>query len=149
MDSTTASAPTTVASALRSDKKAPAIEDTNAHSRAGSTEISPTSQPEQKKSTSSAPQVESGSLTPHTGNSNGQPAGNAASRPEVHNVGITGRRVRFLDRAPVPPSFRGKEAQVELDTPGIVIVWVEGERRHVLKEWLVEEPDTNASASQT
>jgi len=143
MGGTTVSAPdpTTVASALRSDEKIPAIEGTNTHSRTGS-------HPEQKKSTSSAPQAESGSLTPHAGNSNGQPAGNAASCPEVHNAGATGRRVRFLNRAPVPPSFRGKEAQVELDTPGIVIVWVEGKRRHVLKEWLVEESDTTASASQ-
>jgi len=84
------------------------------------------------------------------------PADDTTSSPQshqrcgatVHNTGANGRRVRFLDRAPVPPSFRGKEAQVELDTPGIVIVWVEGERRHVLKEWLVEEPDTTASASQ-
>jgi hypothetical protein len=143
MDGTTTSASPPTA------KKIPATEIINVRSRTGGTGTSPASQPEQKKSASSAPQVESGSLAPHAGNSNGQPAGNAASRPEVHNAGVTGRRVRFLDRAPVPPSFRGKEAQVELDTPGIVIVWVEGERRHVLKKWLVEESDTTASASQT
>jgi hypothetical protein len=150
MDGTIVSAPnpTMIASALRSDKKIPAIESPNAHSCTGGTGISPASQPEQKKSTSSAPQVESGSLTPRASSSNGQPAGNAASRPEVHNAGVKGRRVRFLDRKPVPPSFRGKEAQVERDTPGIAIVWVEGERRHVLKQWLVEESDTTASASQ-
>ena len=148
MDSTTASAPTTVASALRSDKKAPAIEGTNAHSRAGSTEISPTSQPEQKKSTSSAPQVESGSLTPHAGNSNGQPAGNAASRPEVHNAGANGRRVRFLDRDPVPPDLRGKEAQLEQDTRPLADVWVDGIRRRVVRKWLVEESVTTALEGQ-
>jgi len=142
MDGTTTSASPPTA------KKILATEIINVRSRTGGTGTSPASQPEQKKSASSAPQVESGSLAPHAGNSNGQPAGNAASRPEVHNAGVTGRRVRFLDRAPVPPSFRGKEAQVELDTPGIVIVWVEGERRHVLKKWLVEESDTTASASQ-
>jgi hypothetical protein len=65
-----------------------------------------------------------------------------------HNAGVNGRRVRFLDRDPVPPSFRGKEAQVERDTPGLAIVWVEGKRRHVLKQWLVEESDTSTSASQ-
>jgi len=103
MDSTIVSAPDPTT------KKNPAIEGTNAHSRTGDTGTSPASQPEQKKSTSSAPQVESGSLTPRASSSNGQPAGNAASSPEVHNAGADGQRVRTPDRetAPLPP--RGRE----------------------------------------
>ena len=65
----------------------------------------------------------------------------------MHNTGANGRRVRFLDRDPVPPSLRGREAQVERDTHPIAIVWVKGIRRHVLKEWLVEESDTSAKTA--
>jgi len=61
-------------------KKTPAIEATNAHSYSGDNGASSASYPGQKKSTSLAP---SGSLAPHTGNSNGRPVGNAASNPEV------------------------------------------------------------------
>jgi hypothetical protein len=55
--------------------------------------------------------------------------------------------VRFLDRDPVPPSLRGREAQLERDTHPIAVVWVDGNRRHVLKKWLVEGSDTNAAAA--
>jgi len=83
------------------------------------------------------------------------PADDTTSSPQshqrcgatVHNTGANGRRVRFLDREPVPPSLRGREAQVERDTHPIAIVWVKGIRRHVLKEWLVEESDTSAKTA--
>ena len=144
MDSTTASAPTTVASALRSDKKAPAIEVTNAHSRAGDNGTSLAGHPEQKKSTSPAP---SGSLTLHTGNSNGQPVSNAASNPEAHNAVANGRRVRFLDQDPVPPSLRGREACLAQITEREAVVWVDGIRRCVPKSWLVGESDASAKTA--
>ena len=75
------------------------------------------------------------------------PVDDAVSTPQVHNVGANGRRVRFLDRDPVPPSLRGREAQLERDTHPIAVVWVDGNRRHVLKKWLVEGSDTNAAAA--
>jgi transposase len=104
MGGTTVSAPdpTTFASALRSD------ENTNVRSRTGS----PGSHPEQKKSTNSVPQVESGSLTPRAGSSNSRPAGNVSSSPEVHNAGANGQQVRTPDRetASLPP--RGREGRL-------------------------------------
>ena len=75
------------------------------------------------------------------------PVDDAVSTPQVHNVGANGRRVRFLDRDPVPPSLRGREAQLERDTHPIAVVWVDGNRRHVLKKWLVEGSATNAAAA--
>jgi len=127
MDIPTASAPTT--------KKMPAIEATNAHPHAGDNGTFPAGHPEQKKIASPAP---SGSLTPHTGNSNGQPVSNAASNPEVLNAGANGRRVRFLDRDPVRPDLRGREAQLERETYGTVVVWIDGKRQRAPKKWLVE-----------
>lgn len=78
---------------------------------------------------------------------NSQPMDDATSHTQVHNVGTNGQRVRFLDRDSVPPSLRGREAQLERDTHPIAVVWVDGNRRHVLKKWLVEGSDTNAAAA--
>jgi hypothetical protein len=46
-------------------------------------------------------------------------------------------QVRFLDRDPVPPSLRGREARVEQMNWRAAIVWVGGIRRCVPKSWLV------------
>jgi hypothetical protein len=132
MDNTTASAPTPTT------KNSPAIEATNAHSRTGDNGISSAGHPEQKKGTSPAPQVESGSLTPRASNSNGLPVGNAASNPEVLNAGDGSQRVRFLDQDPVRPDLRGREAQLERETIRTAVVWVDGVRQRVPKDWLVE-----------
>jgi len=65
-----------------------------------------------------------------------------------HNVVDSGRRVRFLDRDPVPPHFRGREAQLEQDTHPLADVWVDGIRRRVVRKWLVEESVTTALEGQ-
>jgi len=116
-------------------KKAPAIEATNAHSRTGDNGISLAGHPEQKKGTSPAP---SGSLTPRASSSNGQPAGNATSPPQGHNAGDNSQWVRFLDRDPVPPQLRGKEARFERETFRNVVVRIGGVRQSVPKDWLVK-----------
>jgi len=45
-------------------------------------------------------------------------------------------KMRFLDRDPVPPSLRGKEAKIEQLAQRAAIVLVGGIRRHVPKNWL-------------
>jgi len=65
----------------------------------------------------------------------------------VHNAGAGGQRVRFLDREPVPPPLRGREAQLERETYRTAVVWIDGIRQRVPKAWLVEGSDTTAKAS--
>jgi len=60
-------------------------------------------------------------------------------------VTANGRWVRFLDRVPVPPSLRGREAQAERETIRMVVVWVDGKRQYVPKNWLVEGSNQNGS----
>ena len=136
MDSTIASAP------APTTKKIPAIEATSAHSCAGDNGNSPASHPEQKRGTNPAPQSESGALTSHVGNSNGQPVDDAASNPGVHNAGVNGQQVRFLDRGSVPLSLRGREARLAQITEQEAVVWVNGIHQRVPKSWLVRESST-------
>jgi hypothetical protein len=103
MDGTTTSASPPTA------KKIPATEIINARSRTGGTGTSPASQPEQQKSASSAPQVESGSLAPRAGSSYSRPAGNVSSSLEVHNPGANGQQVRTPERETTPLPPRGRE----------------------------------------
>jgi hypothetical protein len=70
------------------------------------------------------------------------PVDDATSTPQVHNAGANGQRVRFLERDPVPPPLRGREAQLERETYRTAIVWVDGNRRRVPKDWLVEGSST-------
>jgi len=62
----------------------------------------------------------------------------ADSTPQEHHVAANGRRVRFLDQDSVPPQFRGREAQLERETYGTVVVWIDGKRQRAPKKWLVE-----------
>jgi len=81
-----------------------------------------------------------------------QPVDDATSTPQsrqrcgatVHNAGADGQRVRFLDRDPVPPPLRGREAQLERETYRTAVVWVGGKRQRVPKDWLVEGSSTPA-----
>lgn len=57
-------------------------------------------------------------------------------------VTANGRWVRLLDREPVPPSLRGREAQAERETYRTAVVWIDGIRQRVPKAWLVEGSDT-------
>jgi len=83
------------------------------------------------------------------------PADDTTSSPQshqrcgatVHNTGANGRRVRFLDREPVPPSLRGREACLAQTTEREAVVWVDGIRRCVPKSWLVEESDASAKTA--
>jgi len=54
------------------------------------------------------------------------------------NQSINGRQVRFLERDPVPPSLRGREAMLEQATNRNAIVWVDGIRQHVPLNWLTD-----------
>jgi CRISPR-associated protein Cmr3 len=72
------------------------------------------------------------------------PVDDATSTPQVHNAGADGQRVRFLDRDPVPPPLRGREAQLERETYRTAVVWVGGKRQRVPKDWLVEGSSTPA-----
>jgi len=84
-----------------------------------------------------------------------QPVGDAATTPQsrqrcgttAHNAGVHGRLVHFLDRDPVPPSLRGKEARLERETLRTAVVWVDGVRQRVPKAWLVEGSETTVSAA--
>jgi CRISPR-associated protein Cmr3 len=81
-----------------------------------------------------------------------QPVDDADSNPQsrqrcgatAHNAGANGQRVRFLDRDPVPPPLRGREAQLERETYRTAVVWVGGKRQRVPKDWLVEGSSTPA-----
>jgi hypothetical protein len=53
-------------------------------------------------------------------------------------VAVNGQRVRFLDRDPIPPPLRGREAQLERETYRTAVVWIGGKRQRVPKDWLVE-----------
>jgi hypothetical protein len=53
-------------------------------------------------------------------------------------VTASGRWVRFLDREPVSPDLRGRTAQLERETHGTVVVWIDGKRQRAPKKWLVE-----------
>jgi len=50
---------------------------------------------------------------------------------------VNGQQVRFLEQDPVPPSLRGREAQLKRTTEREAFVWVSGIRRRVPKDWLV------------
>ena len=56
----------------------------------------------------------------------------------VHNADANDRRVRLLDRDPVPPPLRGREVQLERETYRTAVVWIDGIRQRVPKAWLVE-----------
>jgi len=60
-----------------------------------------------------------------------------ASIPQERDASVTGRQVRFLDRDPVPPSLRGKEAQLEKETDRTAVVRVGRLRQYVPRDWLV------------
>jgi len=57
-------------------------------------------------------------------------------------VTANSRWVRFLDRVSVPPSLRGRTAQLERETHGTVVVWIDGKRQRAPKKWLVEGSST-------
>jgi len=55
--------------------------------------------------------------------------------------------VRFLDRDPVPPQLRGREARFERETFRNVVVRIGGVRQSVPKDWLVK-GSTDSSRNQ-
>jgi len=57
-------------------------------------------------------------------------------------VTASGRWVRFLDQEPVHPDLRGRTAQLERETHGTVVVWIDGKRQRAPKKWLVEGSST-------
>jgi len=58
-----------------------------------------------------------------------------------------GQLVRFLDRDPVPPQLRGREARFERETFRNVVVRIGGVRQSVPKDWLVK-GSTDSGKSQ-
>lgn len=73
----------------------------------------------------------------------GGPEANLRAREETNDV----QRVCFLERDPVPPPLRGREARLERETYRTAIVWVDGNRRRVPKDWLVEGSTASAAAA--
>jgi len=58
-------------------------------------------------------------------------------------VTASGRWVRFLDQELVHPDLRGRTAQLERETHGTVVVWIDGKRQRAPKKWLVEGSSTS------
>ena len=75
-------------------------------------------------------------------------SGTTSSILQKRNASVTGQRVRFLDRDPVPLLLRGREGWLEQESRRMAVVRVEGSRRHVPKDWLVPAQRSAAAVRQ-